>query len=601
MPKKTEIRDSIPADLRMKVAESIIEEWRGRKRRRKDLEKHWKEIDRQLRMEPELSHKTTASGTVVPGLEWLPETEMPLQAQTLEMLMADSRRLKFPKNRDWFSTRAALTGDYLERYKAAGSPVPGDKSGQPTELVQDEADRIAASVLAHWHSQYDFRGAVDLIDASAFAYSFGVGRVRKVRRKVMGHSARVGPREEVIPVLVPRDAKKVYLDDSLHAIMHEGEILGPNIIQHKTVKIDDLRAIADSDSTYLKDEVSRLAPDKKGNVDLVELEGDLVVDAGMVATIVRNVVVTAAVGSSEGKDTYGLVRIEEGEGESTYLISHYQLERTADVYGSSPLLKGMPIARIIAQIMNRLLESGQLKNAPPIGYNRDDPSFATRGGPKIAPYALFETTDPLQVYDQVGGDPGALFNIFSGLVQMYSDVTGVTPARLGAMTKSHTTAFAKDVEQNRGESRTVDYVNGCLEGWMPRLLELEYRMGLKGFKQTVVYIDAWKEFAEFKRGHLPDTVKFIAEGAGSPAEDEARQQRRFNAAQAALQIDALAVQSGKAPTIDPAALIETILKEGGWADPSEITIQSAPGDQGPAQQGGQLPGVASAPPESLLP
>ena len=600
MAKKVDIRDRIPADQRMKVAETIIEEWRSRKDRRKNLEKHWDEIDRQLRMEPELSHKKSKTGTVIAGLEWLPETELPLQAQTLEMLMADCRRLKFPKNKAWFSTRAALTDDYLQLYQQSYSPIQGVKSPDAGNIVQDEADRIAQSVLSHWHNQYDFRGAVDLIDASAFTYGFGVGRVRKVRRKVLGHSARVGPREEVIPVLIPRDARKVYLDDNLNAVMHEGEVIGPNILQTKTVNLNDLRAVAESDSTYLRDEVSRLAPDDAGNVDLVELEGDLVIDNEAVATVVRNVCVTAAVGSKDGKDTYGLVRIEEGEGESTYLVSHYQLERPNDAYGSSPLLKGMPVARIIAQIMNRLLESGQLKNAPPLGYNRDDPSFATRGGPRIAPYATWETTDPIQVYADVGGDPGALFNIFSGLLQMYTDVTGVTPARLGAMTKSHTTAFAKDVEMSRGESRTVDYVNQCLEGWMTRLLELEYRMGIKGFKQTVVYIDPWNEFAEFKRGHLPDTVKFIAEGGGSPADDEARQQRKFNAAQAALQIDALAMQAGKAPTVDTAALIQEILKDGGWSDPSQITMEAATGDAPPAE-GGQLPGLASAPPESLLP
>ena len=598
MPKKVKIADRIAPDLRRKVAEHIVDEWRGRKKRRADLEKHWDEIDRQLRMEPELSHKMDANRKHVRGLEWLPETELHLQAQTLEMLMADCRRLKFPKNRSWFSTRAALTDEYMQRYKNAGSPIPGDRGPNQTDVKQDDADRIAQSVLNHFHSQYDFRAAVDLIDASAFTYTFGVGRLRPVRRKMLGQSALKGPREEVIPVLIPRDARKVYLDDNAHAVMYEGEVVGPNIIEWSRKLKADLVASARTDDTYIKDQIMTLVPDDKGYVDVVELEGDLVVDCGSEVVVERNVCATAAVGTKEGKDTFSLIRVQEAEDDSTYFVAHYQQEHVGSVYGSSPLLKGMPIARIASQIMNRLLESASLKNAPPIGYGRDDPAFALSGGPIIHPYAKWETVDPLQVYNEVGGDPSALFAIYQGLVAQYYDVTGVTPARLGAMTKSHTTAFAKDVEMSRGESRTVDFVNQSLEGWMNRLLDAEYRMGRKRWSKRVLYIDPWKEFAEIERDHLPDMVHFVADGAGSPAEDEARQQRKFNALQAAIQLDTLGMQRGEQPIVDIQAAIQDILEEGGWTDPAEVTLEQAPQTQ-PAEQG-QLPGVATANPTTLL-
>jgi hypothetical protein len=599
MAPKVKLKDKIAPEHRRKVAEAIIEEWRGRKERRKGLEKHWAEIDRQLIMMPELSHKRTSNGRVIEGLEWLPEVELPIQSQTLEMLMADTRRLKFPKNRDWFTARAGLDEKYLERYRAAGSPIPGEAGANPTELRQDDADRIAAATVSHWHSQYDFRAAVDVIDASAFTYTFGAGRLRKVRRRIIGQSAKQGPKEEVIPVLVPRDAKMVYLDDSMHAIMHEGEVVGPNIIQHRTVKYADVVASATNDDSYLQDEIRHLTADKNGNIELVELEGDIVVDVGSEVIVQRDVVATAATGKNDKSETFGLIRIQPGEGQSTYFISHYQNEKVDTAYGSAPLLKGMPVARICAQVMNRLLESAQLKNAPPIGYGRDDPAFAGSGGPQISPYAKFETTDDLTVYSEVGGDPGALFGIYQGLVGMYYDVVGVNPARLGQSTKSHTTAFAKDVEQSRGESRTLDYVNQSLEGWMTRLLEMEYRMGLKNWSKRVLYIEPWKEFAEIERGHLPDTVRFIANGAGSPAEEEARQQRKFNAAQAAVQLDTIAIQAGQPPSIDLPALIRGILEDGGWTDPSEITLETQP-QQATEGQPGQLPGISAEAPEGLL-
>ena len=61
-----------PGDL-PKIADTIIEEHRARKKRRENLEKHWDEIDRQLRMEPEVSHKMLANGQRDPLRAWMPE------------------------------------------------------------------------------------------------------------------------------------------------------------------------------------------------------------------------------------------------------------------------------------------------------------------------------------------------------------------------------------------------------------------------------------------------------------------------------------------------------------------------------------------------
>ena len=62
MADKTEVLSSVkPGDYTV-LAQAIYEEFKARKKRREHLEKHWAEIDRQLRMEPELSHKVGANG-----------------------------------------------------------------------------------------------------------------------------------------------------------------------------------------------------------------------------------------------------------------------------------------------------------------------------------------------------------------------------------------------------------------------------------------------------------------------------------------------------------------------------------------------------------
>ncbi|KKK63361.1 hypothetical protein LCGC14_2995060, partial [marine sediment metagenome] len=324
MPKEkaVSISDFIDEKDLSSIAEMIIQEWKDRKKRREILEKHWDEIDRQLRMEPELSHKSDIKGNVLKGREWMPETELPLQAQTLEMLSADVRRLMFPNNRDSFNARAALTEKYLTRFNRAGSPFAGERPAKDTgihaELNQDNADRLAAAMITHWRSQYDHRAHVGAINVQTLNKGFGVGRLRKVRRRILGHDARLGGSiNQRIPVLVPRDVRKVYLDDNETSVMHEGETLGPNIIQEQSIRYSDLVASAedagenhrDETSGYVKSQIQKLSVDKSDDtIELIELEGDLIVDSGNSTLIIRDVVVTVAVGSKKGaKQNFGVV------------------------------------------------------------------------------------------------------------------------------------------------------------------------------------------------------------------------------------------------------------------------------------------------------
>ena len=580
---KISVRDQINPDDLLKIAEQICSEYEARKKRRGDTEKNWAEVDRQVAMIPELSHKMGPDNKPDPKKKWMPEVELPLQAQTLEMLLADCHRLKFPKGKDWFKCRAALTQDYIERFQKAANPIPGERGDNRSNLSQDNGDRIAQGVLSHFHNQYDFRAHVDKMDAEAISYSFGVGRLRNVQKRILGHTMK--GLNVTIPVLVPRSAKNVYLDDSQSALMHEGHIIGPNTLQWRSVKLADLQAAAANDKTYIGSEVTRLKADKHGEVQIIELEGDLIYETSQSTIVVRDVVLTAG----KGEGSFGMIREQKGEGFSTYVVFDYHMECSTARYGTSPLIKGMPIAKILAQTMNRMIESGQLKNGPPIGYSKDDLAFAGTGGPVIHPYALWPTVDELNVYEKVGGDQATLFNVFSGLLSLYADVTGVNPPRLGAQTKSHTTAYAKDAELSQGAIRTVDYVNNILDGPMTRLLDLEYRMGRKNWKKQLVFIEAWNEFVHLERDHLPDTVVFKAIGAGAPADDQAETQRKISAIQIASQLDQANVGMGGTPRIDYGALAEKVLQEAGFQDLTEVTVPTVTNGGGIPQ----LPGLVS--------
>src|SRR3989304_9319185 len=78
-----------------KIAEQIYEIYMERKNKRSVYDRTCKEIDRQLRMEPDISHKLDSEGRPDRNKAWMPEVELPLQAQTLEVLTAEARGLQF--------------------------------------------------------------------------------------------------------------------------------------------------------------------------------------------------------------------------------------------------------------------------------------------------------------------------------------------------------------------------------------------------------------------------------------------------------------------------------------------------------------------------
>lgn len=590
------------------IAQHVRDEWNRRRNDsvRKDMEKQWDEIERQLRMEPSMRHKIDNRGKTIDELAWMAEMELPLQSQTLEMLTADSRRMKFPPIGYWFRGRAAMTDEYMQRFEQLPSPT-GSGEDPPSRVQQDVGDRLAEGLLHYWHSQYDFEGVYDQIDAEAFTYGTGIGRLKRATKMVMANTERGSmPKEQTFPVLVAQRLRNTYLDDRVQAMTAEGHMVGPMHIYERTQKLSDLRLAAAAGSPDLEDEqsggwiggqLSNLQADRDDLVTTLEAEGDVLVARSDNSTIfIPNVIINVAIGHSDGGRAGAAVyrfRFKESPFNS-YIIHPYHVTAADTIYATSPLMMGWPLQDAAAQALNRVIDSGLLNTLPPLNYDPDDPEFAQKG-PSVFPGAQWASVNGVKA-EQIG-DPSTLMSAYRELVQHYFDVTGVNQPRLGQQTVSHTTAFAKDAELSRGVIRTADYVRSSMKGPMQRLLFMEYQMGLSmlGSKQELSYfIEPWNEFVHIQKGHLPDTVFWQAHGSGGPASEDAEKQERIASLQMALQLDAAAQQQGREPTIDLPAAIRQILSQGGWQDISFLADTG--GQLGPEAlegMGGGMPGFIS--------
>lgn len=595
------------------IASYGVDELRRREgeQRRKDLERQWKEVDRQVAMTP--LDRVDNKGQPIAELAWLPLLELPWQAQALELLCADARRLMFPDDRDYFNVHAAMSTKEMDDLQG-GTLIAGlDEAEERVvgllgkeRLDQEDIDAICEGTIQHFESMYSYRDVWDRLNAEAFKYGTFVARARLVNFDKFPQDFRgVYSERQRIPMLIARSVKNTYLDDLASAVMHEGMYVAPMIMERYWQNLVDIRKAAAKGSSDPTDErggwrprmVETLEPAEKArkDVEVIEMEGDLVIPRVQGrAMFLPNVIVTIAVGGGGPV----VIRYREREfGFRSYITGAYHQDDVESPYGVSPLIKGVPIQKGATEAYIYMLAAGKLNTIPPVTWNPSDQNLEAQGGPVIEPGASWASVFP--VLPQKVGEPLALLQVFQILAAQYENLTGVTAPRLGAQTKSHQTAFAIDTEVTRGVVRTVDYVRTVLDGSMRTWLSMAWEM-IRSLGEQVVYLPKFQGYVRIAGNKLPSRVTFDVFGQAGPLEEREKKAQKQQAIAFALQIEAAKVKLGLGTPMNLEELQKIVLRNGGFTNLDPLfgenlaagTAAGAPaGAGGPGPQG--APGVAS--------
>lgn len=584
------------------AAEYIFDELATRKRMRQDKERIWNEVDRQV---AQIARPTNLDdkGNRMPGTAWQTFKELPWQAQSLELLSADSHRLIFPDDRNWFSAHASVDdlslADIDKNALLGGTPDILDEGS----VTSQDIEAIIEGTHTHFQDIYKFRNAWDRMTISAIKYGTMVGRARIARIDDFSHETRgVIAKSQKIPVIVPMDVRKVYLDDGPSTLQHSDQILPPSPIFTWKQRVSDLMLAASrggESEGWIASNLKGVEGDDGGYVEIAEYEGDIVIPRKSTESIyLANVVITAVSGQdSQGKSISRVIRYRDnGFNFSSYIIDVYHPDDFSTNYGTSPLIKGMPVQQAATDAFNRLCHSAILNTEPPIGFDSSDAIYAANGGPKIEPRALWATMSRLEIH-QIG-DPDKLLQVYLALVQQFQEVTGVSSTRLGGQTKSHQTRFAVDTEVQRGVVRTVDFTRHMMDGALRTWLSLEHEMIRKimsGNKRVPMYIPKLGSFLNVSGKEIPEAVSFDVHGVAGPLEEREKQQARTGALAAVAQMEEVAVQQGGDP-LNWNALRTDLLREGGIFDAGKYFIQRQP-----QAGGGGSPLAAQAGPGAAAP
>lgn len=597
-----------PADW-SKIAEWILaeKERRAMDKRRRSLESIWKEIDRQLAMEP--MPRTTLSGQ---KQDWFPDIELPLQFDCLEVNAADARRLIFPRGTEWYSVSADLSDDYEKRFQTRREnfPMIGGRP-VPMKMDQDTANTLVKAAVDHFHRLYDFRGAVDSFIVENLKYGTGVARVREVVLHKFHHDFRgVRAQSYTGPAVIPCSIKSTWLDDTPLAVMHEGLTVAPGHIRGGWRKLKDVQnAIAVGgpergwrQAALRKIEAVESQDDKAGCVEYLEFEGDLIVPRTRGDSIfLPNVEVTVAV----GKGGPEVIRFKENKfAFPSYITGTYMRDDLASPYGTSPLMKGQPLQEASTSCMNDLLGAAALAARPPVAYDRNDPELLIRGGPEVYPGSSTPTDSPDAVKMLLDRfDISPLVNAYAGLLKQYEDLTAVNDPRRGGATKSHTTAYANDMEQTRGLSRTDDFVQGLEHGPLTSMLYMEFEIIKSCMKKAQsIQVDAsgiegWIELAA---ADLPDAVAFRVHGSAGVMNERQQAENFMAATNMTMQLQGIAAQLGQPIAVQFSEIALEVYRRAGINNAAKFVGPTAGGDSAAAPPGSVVPQAPSGLPANDL-
>ena len=582
------------------AAEQVQAEFVRRKgaANRTDRERIWKEVDRQLAMEP--VKQTTESGT---AKDWMPDLELPLQASALEVLTADARRLKFPKTSEWYRTHVDLSDTYLNRFQERRDTIPiigNEATGML--LDQETADIFVKVAMDRNHQAFNFRQQIDAVDIEAFKYgTYGARVMEVVLPKFTADFRGIRGKNIRGPVVVPVSIWNTYLDDSTQAVLNEGMAIAPSTIFHKFQLLDDLLLASTkggADKGWMPAHVKKLTPlndskskDKtntKGHVEIIEMEGDVIIERSQKNIFLPNVNMTVAVGSNGPM----VVRFQENKQNfRSYTHGTYQRDNLNSPYGTSPLMKGQPIQVAAVDALNRMMATAALSSDPPVTWDASDTQLRATGGPQIYPGALIPRDDIDAILALNIGDLPEMVNVYLALLKQYEDITGVTAPRLGAQTKSHTTAFAVDVENVRGLTRTEDFVVLQEQGFLTSILYKEYEILKKTMTQQPVLVNQGgiEGYVNLAKEDLADEVTFIVEGSSGPISKREQAQALIQSAQLAAQLSAQSIQVG-GPIVNFAEVMKVIFEQGANVANAERFITSPQGLPGQTEGVGGVQG-----------
>src|SRR3990167_9117679 len=428
-----------------KVAEFTKNELDSRRndKFRKMHETIWREVDRQIAMNP---MKRYTKDKQVVDEEWRSVMELGELAKASEIITADVMRLTFPSTRMWFESHSEPP--------VSLDPNTGEKV--VNQEHQEFNDKALRALMSQQHLDFGLKARYELSVKESLHHGGYVSEVRfENRSKYHGGT---GVQVMGSPVWVPYSMWNAFPDPAPSVIGTDMFYTG-NMILIDYLPLYVLREIAQGEG-WFPENIDKIRKRKNNNkdvetddVELVKRYGDFVIERGDGDILLPNykcILANGIIVYAESNDLpYPPV-----------IFSGYERMDVRDPYYTSPLIKISPMQKLASQLANKYMDAVWLRTEPPGIYDGNDPQFVMNGGPRIAPGAQTASKSSAAWTELKIGEPQEALRGLELIIAQMNQGLGINAIRAGAGGDvTDKTATEIQTTEAKAEIRTAEFVD----------------------------------------------------------------------------------------------------------------------------------------------
>ena len=503
------------------IAKYISAELERRKRTewRRKHEDRWREVDRQIAMEPPMVIDEDGNSPE-PGT-WGNAIQLGDLTDASETITADTMRLSMPTERKWFVPHVELPFDTDEN----NDPIPVPPERQRT------ANGILRNLMVQQHKDFGVRGRIKLGIKEILHHGSVVITVEEERLfKFEGGSK---PAHLKAPVPIIHSMWNCYPDSSPR--VHSTEIFytGSMII----TRMLRLQEALEMPGWINKDKLRAQHEEKdlEDHIEVITYYGDIFLkrhDGNILFPNRKTVVQGTVFLASEVYDTAYAPVIYTG----------YERDDVRDPYYTSPIIKRAPMGKFVTHMANNTMDAVDLKVKPPVAYDSLDNSLKG-DGPQIFPGAKIPTRggiNNLKLLDF--GDPQVGLAAAQWGKQQIQEGTTVDAVRKGVSPGTEQTATEVVKTEQRAEVREVEFVANVDNELLLPYLIMQHDLNLKGLEDYPFYNDELHtpDFLRATKKDLPKSVIMEVTGSRTLLGEEQRTARFINTVGVIAQLEPVA-------------------------------------------------------------
>jgi hypothetical protein len=507
---ETQIKRRIDKKDWQSVTQFILDEVKTRKASKYRIrqERIWKEVDRQVAMDA----PSRAPNDPEASNDWRNAVELGELSRASEVISADVRRLTFPNTRSWFDPHTDVPPEQADTGEVVINAT-----------LQTRLDGRQRAFMTQQHLDFGFKSRIDLSVKEALHHGSYVATAEW--ESVMGITDGIGVSTVSAPVWKPHSMWNCYPDPSVDGnnTFYQGSMI---IVSYKPLY--QVKRLKSRDPKYPYFNLNKV--EKRSNprtnieptedVELTTYYGDLVIPRASGKDILLL--------NSRAVLANGLI-IHYEPNQFTYppiIYNGWERLDVRDPYYVSPLVKFSPTQTLGTLMANRLADNIELKTAPPVIYDSNDPDFAMNGGPDISPGSKSGTkgTANYQVLNDIG-DPAAALAGTEFFIGQLEAGTKVDRVRSGVSPGTEQTATEVVKQSQNAELSTIDFVDKHeMHGLRPFLYMQDHlnRENLKAYNFYNQEMDA-PDFEVMKKKELPKNIHYEIVGSKGLLGEEQRQ------------------------------------------------------------------------------